>query len=137
MHTLSLLCLHWALPGNGSSASMFSGFCPRWLVSISQFTTTHKPVFSVTLLPMVDVPLLLGSCPCMLATISCLPHTLIADCRLSTDNCSLGSSYIASAQTQQKTPFIAVLLCCMMSPHLQRHCLPGRCITMDSCLVVL
>jgi hypothetical protein len=68
--SLSLLCLHWALPGNGSSAFMFSRFRLQWLASISQFTATHRSVFSVTLLPRADVTLLLGSRPCKLATIS-------------------------------------------------------------------
>jgi hypothetical protein len=33
---LTLLCLYWALPGSSSSASVFSGFCPPWLASLSQ-----------------------------------------------------------------------------------------------------
>jgi hypothetical protein len=42
----------------------------------------HRPVFSVTLLPTADVPLLPGSRPRRLATIPYQPHTLTADCRL-------------------------------------------------------
>jgi hypothetical protein len=49
---------------------------------ISQITITHRPVFSVTLLPPADVPLLPGSCLCRLVTISHQPHTLAADWRL-------------------------------------------------------
>jgi hypothetical protein len=30
LRLLSLLCLHWTLPGNGSSASVFSGLRLRW-----------------------------------------------------------------------------------------------------------
>jgi hypothetical protein len=63
-------------------------------------TITHRPVFSVTLLSMADVPLLPGSRPSRLETISRKPHTLTADW--------LGLSrrpfYIASSRTAQKTP---------------------------------
>jgi hypothetical protein len=43
---------------------------------IQLMTTTHKPVFSVTLLPTAGVPLLSFSRPRRLANISRQPHTL-------------------------------------------------------------
>jgi hypothetical protein len=49
----------------------------------SEITSTHRRVFLVTLLPTADFPLLPGSRPCGLATISLSPHTP-AHCRLQT-----------------------------------------------------
>jgi hypothetical protein len=51
-------------------------------IQLVQITITHRPVLSVTLLPTAGVPLLPGSRPRRLATISRQPHTLTADCRL-------------------------------------------------------
>jgi hypothetical protein len=56
----------------------------------SQITITHSPVFSVTLLPTADVPLLPGSRPRRLATIPLQPHyPLTADTGLYTGSESL------------------------------------------------
>jgi hypothetical protein len=49
--------------------------------------------------------------------------------------CSLGLSYITSARIQQKTSFLAVLLCCMTLPLPRRRRLSARCVATDSCLV--
>jgi hypothetical protein len=49
---------------------------------IDYTSLSHRPVFSVTLLPTTDVRRLPGARPGRLATISRLTHTLTAHCRL-------------------------------------------------------
>jgi hypothetical protein len=51
-------------------------------ISLNSHITCASPMFSVTLLPTADVPLLLGARLCRLATIPCQPHSLTADWRL-------------------------------------------------------
>jgi hypothetical protein len=85
----------------------------------SQITITHRPLFSVMLLPMADVPLLPGSRPCRLATIPRQPRAPNADSGCLQLNCSLktatlrltavfllaiGPFYKASVRAAQKTP---------------------------------
>jgi hypothetical protein len=98
LNLLSLLCLHWLSPGDSSQCHRFFIFRVSWLQSLmagAYLTTNSWPQLpAIDFLAMFDLHWLL---------LASTHFHLIS-------GCSQGPTYIASARTTQKTPFLILAL---------------------------